>query len=46
MISSVRKILAILAGMKCWVVISPVGTPQRRQKAHTPVSICPSDLVN
>lgn len=43
--SSVKKILDILAGMKCWVVFTPVGTPQRRQKAHTTVSICPSNLV-
>lgn len=33
MISSVRIILSILAAMKYWVVIGPVGTPQRRQKA-------------
>lgn len=43
--SSVKKILAILAAMKCWVVITPAGTPQRRQKAHTSVSICLSNLV-
>lgn len=44
--SSVKKILAILAGMKCWVVITLVGTPQRRQKAHSSVSICPSNLLS
>lgn len=41
-----KKILAILAGMACWVMISPVGILQREQKAHTSVSISLPNLVS